>query len=384
MDSRSRVLTALDHNEPDRIPFDFGGTPFSGMHITAVQKLRAYLGLQASEVNLWDIRTQLGALDPDLLDRLGADCRNMGPRSSHMLRVEIRDEGDYTAITDEWGIGWRMPKHHGLYYDMYRHPMEGVETVEAAQHYGWLDPLDDGRFVGVRERAAAAREAGKAVVLSGLCAGITEMHAWLRGYLEYYTDFHLRPDLVSYVMDQVTEMKIAYWERMLSEVGDLVDVVIEADDMAGQERLLFSADTYRQFVKPRHARLFSAIKRRAPNVRILFHSCGAVRPLIGDLIEAGVDILNPVQKSARGMDLRELKREFGQAVVFWGGGVDTQHILPRGTPAEVREDVKRNVEALAPGGGFVFATIHNAQADVPPQNFVAMWEALQTCGVYSS
>ncbi len=209
------------------------------------------------------------------------------------------------------------------------------------------------------------------------------MHAWLRGYLDYYADFHLRPELASYVMDQVTEMKISYWERMLSEVGDLVDVVIEADDVAGQERLLFSADTYRRLVKPRHARLFSAIKRQAPNVRILFHSCGAVRPLIGDLIEAGVDILNPVQKSAAGMDLRHLKREFGEDIVFWGGGVDTQHVLPRGTPAEVRDDVKRNVEALAPGGGFVFATIHNTQADVPAQNFVAMWETLQVYGVYS-
>jgi len=167
---------------------------------------------------------------------------------------------------------------------------------------------------------------------------------------------------------------------MLSEVGDLVDVVIEADDMAGQGRLLFSPNTYREFVKPRHTRLFSAIKRRAPNVKILFHSCGAVRPLIGDLIEAGVDILNPVQKSAAGMDLLELKREFGNDIVFWGGGVDTQYALPRGTPAEVRADVRRTVEALAPGGGFVFATIHNAQADVPPQNFMAMWEALQEYG----
>jgi uroporphyrinogen decarboxylase len=249
--------------------------------------------------------------------------------------------------------------------------------------YRWLDPIDDSRFVGVRARAAAAREAGKAVVLSGLSAGVTEVHAWLRGYLNSYTDFHLCPEIAGYILDHIADMKIAYWERMLSEVGDVVDVVIEADDLAGQHRLLFSPETCRAFVKPRHIRVFSAIKRKAPHVKILFHSCGAVRPLIGDLIEAGIDILNPVQKSAAGMDLRELKREFGRDVVFWGGGVDTQRVLPRGTPEEIRDDVRRNIEALAPGGGFVFATIHNAQADVPPQNFMAMWETLRQYGAYA-
>ena len=124
-----------------------------------------------------------------------------------MLRVEIRDEGEYQAITDEWGIGWRMPKHGGLYFDMYRHPLAGVDAVDDLRDYRWLDPLQDDRFEGVRLRATAARAAGKAVVVSGLCAGITEVHAWLRGYLDYYTDFHLRPDLAEYVMDRITEMK---------------------------------------------------------------------------------------------------------------------------------------------------------------------------------
>jgi uroporphyrinogen decarboxylase len=185
------------------------------------------------------------------------------------------------------------------------------------------------------------------------------------------------------MLDRLVEFKCAFWERALSEVGDLVDVVIEADDLAGQQALLLSPRSYRTLIKPRHQRLFSFIKDQAP-VKIFFHSCGAVRPILGDFIDAGIDILNPVQISAAGMDLRELKAEFGRDVVFWGGGVDTQWVLGSGTPEQVREDVRRNIEALAPGGGFVFAAVHDIQANVPPENIVAMWQAWQEYGAYAT
>ena len=172
-----------------------------------------------------------------------------------------------------------------------------------------------------------------------------------------------------------------YWERALAEVGDLVDLVIEADDMAGQHSLLFSPQTYRKLIKPRHKKLFSFIRQQAP-IKLFFHSCGAIRPLIGDLIDAGIDILNPIQVSAAGMDPKELKREFGRDLVFWGGGVDTQGVLGTGAPEDVKEDVRRNIEALAPGGGFVFAAVHDIQANVPPENIMAMWEAWKAFGIY--
>ncbi len=151
--------------------------------------------------------------------------------------------------------------------------------------------------------------------------------------------------------------------------------------MAGQERLLFSPITYRRLVKPRHKRLFEFIKAQAP-VKLFFHSCGAIRPLIPDLIEVGVDILNPVQIAAAGMDPAALKRDFGRDLVFWGGGVDTQRVLGTGTPAQVRDDVRRNIEALAPGGGFVFAAVHDIQANVPAENIMAMWDAWHEYGAY--
>lgn len=382
MNSRERVLKTLNHQEPDRIPFDLGATIATGIHTTAYRRLRRYLGLPAVEPRIEDVIQQLAAIDDDVAERLQTDCRNVAPRASGIYNLDFRDEGDYTAYTDEWGIDWRMPKSGGFYYDMVRHPLAEAESVADVADYAWLDAADPYRFSGLRERARAAQAQGKLVILGGLCAGISEMHSWLRGYSQYYTDFYLNPELSEHLMDRVAELKMAYWERALSEAGEHVDVVIEADDMAGQDRLLFSPDIYRRFVKRRHARIHAFIKQQAPAVKIWFHSCGAIRPLIGDLIETGIDILNPVQKSATGMDLVELKRDFGDALTFWGGGVDTQRVFGTGTPQEVRDDVKRSIDALAPGGGFVFATVHNTQANVPPENFVAMWETLQEYGRY--
>ncbi len=381
MNSRERVLTALDHQEPDRMPFDLGGTGATGIHVTAYEDLREYLGLPAVETRIDDLIQQLATVDEDVAERLQTDCRNVAPRSSAIYNLEFRDEGNYTAYTDEWGIDWHMPKQGGFYYDMYRHPLAEAETVGDVEAYVWPDSTDPQRFEGLRERAKAVRDQGKVVILGGLCAGITEMHSWLRDFVNYYTDFMLNPVMAEYVMDKVVELKMAYWEHALAEAGEYVDVVMEADDMAGQHRLLISPDTYRKYIKPRHTRLFSFVRKQAP-VKIFFHTCGAIRPLIGDLIESGIDILNPVQKSATGMDLVELKREFGNDLVFWGGGVDTQRVFGTGTPDAVRDDVKRSIDALAPGGGFIFATVHNTQPDVPPENFMAMWETLQKYGKY--
>jgi uroporphyrinogen decarboxylase len=175
-------------------------------------------------------------------------------------------------------------------------------------------------------------------------------------------------------------LKIEFWDSLLDEIGDVVDIVGEGDDYGTQQSQLISPDQFREYYKPHFVRVLSFIKEKAPNVKILFHSCGNVRPVIPDFIEMGVDLLNPVHITATGMEPRQLKKDFGKDIVFWGGGVDTQHILPNGTPAEVKEDVKRNIDALAPGGGFVFSTVHNIQAEVPPQNIMAMVEALKEIG----
>ncbi|MBN1659420.1 MAG: hypothetical protein JXA93_13535 [Anaerolineae bacterium] len=262
---------------------------------------------------------------------------------------------------------------------MYHHPLAGATSLDELRAYPFPDPLDEARFRPLRAQAEAAAAQGKAIALLGPCAGISEVYSWLRGYEEYYVDLVRHPDWVGTMLDRLVEFKSAYWTRALAEVGDLVDVVVEADDLGAQHAPLMSPRTYRQVIQPRHKRLFEQIKAQAP-VKVFYHTCGAVRRLLPDLIDAGIDILNPVQISAADMDLKALKQEFGRDLVFWGGGVDTQHVLERATPDEIRAHVRGNIEALAPGGGFVFATVHDIQATVPPENVMAMWEAWREFG----
>ena len=182
-------------------------------------------------------------------------------------------------------------------------------------------------------------------------------------------------------LERYLEFKLEFWDNLLEQIGDMVDVVCESDDLGTQEATWISKDMYRHLIKPRQKKLFSFIKRRA-EVKVFLHSCGSIYDFIPDLIETGVDILNPIQVSAAKMDTAKLKREFGKDLVFWGGGIDTQKVLPYGTKQEIEDEVKKRIDDLAPGGGFVFATVHNIQEDVPPENIVAMLRALNKYGYY--
>lgn len=379
--SRQRVRQALAHEEADRVPFDLGGTGLSTIHVTAYQNLRRYLDLPVAEPQIAFIAEQLVRVDEDLAERLQTDVRPVIPGTAAGFHYVLRDEGPYEAYTDEWGIGWHKPKDGGFYYDMYHHPLAKANSLDEMRAYPFPDPLDNERFVQLRSQAEAAISKGKSVALAGPCAGIAEVYSWLRGFEQYYIDLALNPTFVAYMLDRLVEFKCAFWERALKEIGDLVDVVVEADDLGGQNSPLMSPKTYHSLIQPRHKRLFSFIKAQAP-VKLFYHTCGAVRVLIPDLIDAGIDILNPIQISSPGMELEGLKRDFGRDLVFWGGGADTQRVLGSSTPEQIREHVKQNIEALAPGGGFVFASVHDIQANVPPENIIAMWEAWQTYGTY--
>jgi len=383
VNSRERLEAALNHKEPDRVPSDLGGTVLSSINHDVYRKLRNHLGLPEVEVRMADIVQQIAVVDDDVRGVFQVDVRDVAPRSSASFNIGIRDDiPDYTYFYDEWGIGWKMPKVGGLYYDMFHHPLKG-EISEADIHsYPWPDPTDPARFTGLRERARQAAEVDKeGVVIGGLCAGILEMVSWMRGYEDYFLDFADNTKLLGYFLDKMVELKMAYWEKALKEAGDYVSAIVEADDMAGRNGMLISPRAYRNVVKPRHKRLFDFIKART-RAKVFFHSCGAVRSAIPDLIEAGIDILNPVQVSAAGMDSAELKREFGRDISFWGGAVDAQNVLQTGGVQAVKDDARRRIDDLAPGGGFVFAPIHNIQHNVPPENVVAMWQTLHEYGGY--
>jgi uroporphyrinogen decarboxylase len=383
MNSRARMLMALNHQEPDRIPFDFGGTALTSIHHRSYRQLRRLLGLPDQSPRLMDIFQQIVRVDEDVRQRLRADVRNVAPNPSSTYRMELLQQSGYASFYDEWGIGWRMPLDGGWYYDMFDHPLRQAASTAEIDHYPWPDPTDPQRFSGLRQQLQyAAQVEQQAVFLPSFCSGVMEMAAWLRGFENFFADFANQPELIVYLMEKIVDLKMAYWETALQEAGDDVDVVGEADDFAGQFRTLISPAMYRRLVKPLHKKLFDFIHART-RARLFFHSCGAIRLVIPDLIEIGVDILNPVQVSASGMDSAELKREFGSALTFWGGGVDTQRVLGEGTPEQVRLDTRRRIADLAPGGGFIFAAVHNIQGNVPAENILAMWDTLQKYGLYS-
>jgi uroporphyrinogen decarboxylase len=382
--SRRRVETALAHREPDRVPYDLGGTILTGINQHAYRRLRRQLGLPETEIQLEDMHQQLALVHEDVKERLRVDVWGINPGKVPGAAPPPWTEDGYHKIVDEWGIEWWMPVEGGFYYDMRRHPLEHIDTLEGLKQFKFPDPLHPARFAGMAVRADELMNRRQvAYVLGRNAPGIWEIALWMRGFENFFCDMVERPDFAEALMDIICEIKMKYWARALELLGPNVMMISEADDLASQNRCLCSPAMYRKFIKPRHTKLFAWIKKQAQvPVKIFYHSCGAVRPLIPDLIESGIDILNPVQVSAAGMDSKELKKDFGKDVTFYGGGVDTQRVLPRGTPQEVRDEVKRRVDDFAPGGGFIFNTVHNIQADVPPENIVAMWEALQEYGVY--
>ncbi len=387
MTSRERLLKALNHEEPDHVPFDLGSTQVTGITIGAYRELCASLGRAPEPTALSDVIQQLATPSESFLEYFQVDTRGLFPLTSHNWDVENRqtDEGAAWEYLDEWGIRHRFPKENGHWYAMVASPLEAIDSMSASVDeldYRWPRAADPRRVAGLRARAEAIRAQGKAVVIKGLCAGLFEMTQRLRGMQNALMDTLMAPDFTDRLIGRLADAKIAFWEMALDELGDRVDVVLEADDYGSQESQLVAPETFRSLFKPHHARVLKTIKSRAPQAKILFHSCGNVRELIPDFIEIGVDILNPVHIRATGMEPAALKRDFGDALCFWGGGVDTQGVLPKGTVQEVMDDVRRNLDALAPGGGYVFNTIHNIQSEAPAANILAMWETWRDYGAY--
>ena len=386
MNSRERVLTALNHKEPDRVPFDMGGTVVTGIQAKAYRRLRQYLGLPEKEIIIVDMLQQLALVDDDVMERLGVDVRNVSPRSTASFKIDLKEtpDGRYRYFYDEYQVGWRMPIEGGMYYDMFEHPLSGEISAETVEAYVLPDPLDPARFAGLREASLKILEQEKrALVIGNISAGIFELYLWTRGFKDGYADWAANPELSKKILRKYMNLQMAYWERMFDVMqGIPIDVVQMADDLAGQNGLLISPGSYRKLLKPFHKEMFDFIHSKT-DAKIFFHSCGSIRALVPDLIDVGVDILNPVQVNAAKMDSAELKRDFGKDICFWGGGVDTQMAFDENhTPDEVRADVRKRLQDFMPGGGFIFNTIHNIQGNVPPENIMAMWDTLQEFGRY--
>lgn len=381
MNSRERLLSALARKEGDRIPRDLGGTPVSTISKTAYDNLRAYLGMTPDATpDFMSFNGQSVRPKEDLLERLGIDTRSVQGRAGKKWTLELKQNGEYEYFYDEWGIGYRRPLSSKLYYDLFDCPLADKEEDETLA-YPFPDPRDTTRITGLREACQAIRDQGRAVVFAG-SIGMGEMHTltYLMGFEDFFMKLIAEPDEMRRLHQRVLDCKLAFWEMALNETGDLLDVVYESDDLGMQTGPLFNPKLYREAVKPFHRELFTFIRKKAPRAKILLHCCGAVTDFIPDFIELGVDALNPVQISAAGMEPERLKREFGRDITFWGGAIDTQNVLPKGTPKEIKEQAKRNISVLAQGGGYVMNTVHNIQADVPPENIMALYEAVEELG----
>jgi uroporphyrinogen decarboxylase len=385
MNSSERIQKALNFEEADRVPYDLAGTTWTGITNTAYQNYLKYSGKTAETPNWADVIQQIVVPSEKVLKELDADVRGVFPLTSHNWDVysKLTDKGDYYEYIDEWDFTHHFPKE-GFWFSLVNSPMESVDFTEEGivDNGTWPDAGNVKRWEGQREKAIQHKKNGKIVASKGLCAGLFEMHQRVRGMENAMLDPFLFAENSDKLVGKLADLKIEFWDAALDHTGDVIDIVGEGDDYGTQQSQLIAPEQFREYYLPHFTRIMKFIKSKNPDIKILFHSCGNVRPVIPDLIEMGVDILNPVHVSATGMEPVQLKKDFGKDIVFWGGGVDTQHILPSGTPEQVKDNVKRNIEALAPGGGFVFSTVHNIQAEVPPENFAAMIEALKEYGKY--
>jgi uroporphyrinogen decarboxylase len=381
--ARERVLTALNHEEPDRVPIDLGSTPVSGICRNSYADLLARMDLGGREIEIIDVLQQLAGVDEDVLEALGVDFRGIGSHPPASYKLEIIDEGEYQALQDEWGAKLRRPKLAGHYFDRVEYPLR-ESTLAALERFPWPDPDDPSRYAGLRQQAQALRRETP-YALVGRCdigVDILARPHWIRGYAESMLDLAANPDFAEAFLDRLADIAVRAWGHFLAEVGEYLDVVAFFDDIGMQDRPLISPAMYRRLVKPRHARIIAAIKA-CTKAKVFFHTDGAVLDLIPDLIEIGVDILNPVQVSAKGMDdTVALKRRFGRELTFWGGACDSQRILPFGSLDEVRAETRRRIADLAPGGGYVFAPIHNLQDDVSGEKALVLYRIALENGCY--
>jgi uroporphyrinogen decarboxylase len=381
MKHRERVRLALNHQEPDRIPIDLGATIISSIAKTTYVQLKQQLGLPLEEITMLDYVQQLPYVSEDLMQRFGVDFRLVQLPAATAAGVDIFEEGNYYAFTDRWGSKLHMPKENGFYFDWVDFPIK-KPTLAALDQYRW--PRPDSDETNARLGAVAKwlyENTDYALVGSAVIGGgIFEQPARVMGLQNFLMALLTAPQFADRLMEQITDIYIESCSRYLDHVGQYLQVFTFWDDVTGQNGWLIRPELYRKMIKPKQKRLVEAIKKKT-DAKLFFHCCGAARGLIPDLIELGFDILNPVQVSARGMDTKELKAEFGKDITFWGG-IDTQRVLPFGKPQDVADEVKRRIDDLAPGGGFVLAAVHNIQALVPPENIVTMFDTALAYGKY--
>ena len=369
MTPRERVLAALNHEMPDKMPTDLGTTNVTSIVLGTYNKLKAHYGV-TTESDIMFSPFQIVNPDEKVLEALQIDTRGLPGDYDAYERKQWLNEDEYL---DSFGITYRMPPG-GLYYDFYKSPLEPYDTVEEMEdNYTWPDPIVPEEVAGLREKAQKLKAENKyAIVGDVVNCGIWERSQNVRGFQQLLMDLLDNEEVAHYILRHMVDHQKARMEQYLNEVGEYLDVVCAFDDLATGRSTVMSIETFRTMVKPYMAEYWGFLKERAPHAKLMYHSCGAIEPFIDDLCEIGMDILNPIQTNAFGMDPVLLKKKYGHKVVFWGA-IDAATTMAHGTREDVIREVDKKVSALGPTG-YVLCENHNVQVDVPYENVIAMYE----------
>lgn len=410
MTARERVLAAIRHQEPDRVPIDMGATPSSGISAIAYGRLKSHLGVTRGHNRVYDVVQQLAQPEEEILDRFRIDVVDLGrtfdANDPDWYDVKLFDGS--TAQYPAWfrptpsaDGGWRAHAPDGTeiaiqlkdmnFFDqscfpwLEDYPLEPRTALPGAMskvhwaalaHSPWDHAGDRDFWDTLRANTLALRESTDRAIMVVVGCNLFEWGTFLRRMDNFLMDLAAEPEQVERLLEALMEIHLQTLEKVCAAVGDIADVCRFGDDLGTDTGPFMSPATYRRLFKKHHTRLCDYVHRHS-SMHTFLHSCGSIHALLPDLIEAGFDVVNPVQTACRDMEPARLKREFGTHITFWGGGADTRATLNRGTPAAVREDVLGRLKTFAPGGGFVFNTIHNILSDVPPENIVAMFDAVE-------
>jgi len=394
VNSRNRILTALEHKEPDRVPVDLGGTESSGITAIAYNRLKRHLNLSGRS-QIYDISQMICKVEEPVVESVGSDAVPLlieprswkpwtlvdGSPAEIPARANLRrtDDGEVVQLSENGQVVARSTSS-GYYLDNVSPPLADacstahIEKYRYFENFDWPDYLDE-TYEDLNRKAKKLYQETDYLIVGNLWVHIFAAGQALRGYENFMTDLIANQKLAHCLMENLMNVYMKRVSEYAEAVGEYVQVIEVNDDLGAQFGPQLNPDLYRKMIKPYHRKLWSYIKEKT-GCYLLFHSCGSVYDFIPDFIEMGIDALNPVQVSARNMDTARLKREFGSEISFWGGGCDTQRVLPFGTTDEIEEEVKRRVDDLASDGGFVFTQVHNIQPDVPPENIMAMYNAL--------
>jgi uroporphyrinogen decarboxylase len=395
MTSRERIIETLNHREPDVLAIDFGGMRSTGIHAIGYRKLTEYLKMGLPPARLYDVFQQLAEPQMEVVDRLGGDVVQAHQRcpafgiaiDEGWKQIELQEgvkvlapsgyspvyEADGSAYIYSGGVKFAKKPSASLYFDQIVHPYQGCQSEDDIDKVP-VAPWTEADIAFIEAECRDLYQHTDKAILVPFGGNIFEAGQLDFGYEEFFVNLLLEPDMMHYYFSRLTNMYMENLKSLMPRIAPYCQVLQFGDDLGTQEAPQISLETYRQMIKPYHARQYHWVQDHYPSVKVFLHSCGAIAPLIPDLLDAGVQVLNPIQISAKGMNPAMLKKEYGNSLSFWGGGANTSRTVTFGTPGEIKKESEALIEIFSKGGGYVFNQVHNFQPNVPPENIMAVYD----------